>query len=155
MQAVAALDTYVHGLVEDRAVDVIMRRHSAVAAGVKFGLSPSATAEILDGHTVGTAELAARKHIAQRLALETFQRPDDIAAALAAVGIGKIWSTAFPNASASKTALGVVVTRRNIIAHQCDADPITPHSVIPLSSADALQGIATVERIGTGIGAVC
>ncbi len=93
-----------------------------------------------------TVELTARSHIAQRLAQETFQRPDDIAKAFAMVGLGKMWSTAFPaDPGGTKTAIGVIVDRRNRIVHSCDNDPVNLGMLTALSAADALHAITTVE----------
>ena len=143
--AVAALDTYIHGIVLDRAVDIVLGRVQAANAGAKVGLHFSAIQQILVATSPADRELAARTHVAQRLSLETFQKPDDVANALAMVGLNKIWSTAFNDAQSAKTALSLIVQRRNRIVHQCDADPITPGNLTPLSDSDALNAIVTVE----------
>jgi hypothetical protein len=143
--AVAALDTYVHGVVLDRAVDIVLGRVPGAGVGVKVGLHFSAIQQILGANSPANRELAARTHVAQRLSLETFQRPDDVANALAIVGINRVWSTAFSDAQAAKTALSLVVRRRNRIVHECDVDPVTPGSLIPLSDVDALDAITTIE----------
>lgn len=72
------------------------------------------------------------------------------------VGIRRAWSAAFAaNAGQIKAALGVIVDRRNRIVHACDCDPLTPGQVIPLSSADALDAIETVEQVVAGIEQLC
>ncbi|MFI9800612.1 hypothetical protein [Streptomyces sp. NPDC052302] len=157
VHAVAALDSYVHGVVLDRAVDILMGRLQ-VAASSKIGLSFSAIGQIMSAGPPGSAaiELAARTYVAERLGLETYQRPDDIAAALAMVGIQKIWSTSFPgDAHAQKTALGVVVSRRNRIVHQCDLDPLSGGTATPIASNDALDAITTIEHIVTKLDQSC
>jgi hypothetical protein len=155
VQAVAALDHYVHGIVLDRGVEILMGRLSPGAA-TKVGVPFRAVQEIVAAPTGADRELAARTHLAQRLALETYQRPDDIGAALAMVGISKIWSLAFPGGpKPSTTALGVVVGRRNRIVHQCDADPLTPGSSTPITADDAIDGIKTVQQIVTAMDSHC
>ncbi|MDX3577472.1 hypothetical protein [Streptomyces sp. FL07-04A] len=157
VHAVAALDSYVHGVVLDRAVDILMGRLK-VAVSSKVGLSFSAIGQIMSAGPPGSAaiELAARTYVAERLGLETYQRPDDIASALAMVGIQKIWSTAFPgDAHTQKTALGVVVSRRNRIVHQCDLDPLPGGTTTPISSNDALDAITTIEHIVTKLDQTC
>jgi len=156
VQAVAALDKYVHGVVLDRAVDMLVGRLQTTGASTKVGLHFGAVQALLTAGSAAQVELTARSHIAQRLALETFQRPDDIAKALAMVGVGRIWSTAFaPNSNATTTALGVIVGRRNRIVHACDVDPLNPGSVVPLSDSDALDAIGTVETIVARIDQHC
>ncbi|MGW7266463.1 hypothetical protein [Streptomyces sp. NPDC054842] len=157
VHAVAALDSYVHGVVLDRAVDILMGR-LAVAAPSRVGLSFSAIGKIMSAGPPGSAavELASRTYVAERLGLETYQRPDDVASALAMVGIQKIWSTAFPGDShTQKTALGVVVSRRNRIVHQCDLDPLPGGTITSISSDDALGAITTIEHIVTKLDQSC
>ncbi|MFF7759840.1 hypothetical protein [Streptomyces griseorubiginosus] len=157
VHAVAALDSYVHGVVLDRAVDILMGRLK-VAASSKVGLSFATIGQIMSAGPPGSSaiELTARTYVAERLGLETYQRPDDIASALSMVGIPKIWSTAFPSdAHSQKTALGVVVSRRNRIVHQCDLDPLPGGTTTPIASNDALDAITTIEHIVTTLDQNC
>ncbi|MGW1375658.1 hypothetical protein ACWD6P_15500 [Streptomyces sp. NPDC002446] len=157
VHAVAALDSYIHGVVLDRAVDILMGRLK-IAAASKVGLSFSAIGNIMSAGPPGSAavELSARTYVAERLGLETFQRPDDIGSALSMVGISKIWSKAFPiDAHAHKTALGVIVSRRNRIVHQCDLDPLPGGNTTPITPEDALDAISTIERIVVRLDACC
>jgi hypothetical protein len=156
VHGVAALDSYVHGVVLDRAVGMLVGRLLVTGSNTKVGLHFTAIQALLTAGGAAQTELAARTHIAQRLALETFQRPDDIAKALSMVGVPRIWSTAFaPNSNPTTTALGVIVDRRNRIVHSCDIDPLNPGSVTPLSDADALGAIQTIETIGSTIDLYC
>jgi hypothetical protein len=157
VHSVAALDSYVHGIVLDRAVDILMARIPGGSGG-KVGLHFGAISQIFAAAASSPAdmEIAARTYISERLGLETYQRPDDIGSGLAMVGLNKIWSSAFPkDAGTMKTALGVVVSRRNRIVHECDLDPLNPGSVTPLTDADALNAIETVENVVGAIDAHC
>lgn len=145
--SVAALDSYFHGTVLERAVEILLGRMAPPKSSTKVGLHFNAVREIMSCGTAADQEIAARTHIAQRLALETFQRPDDIANALAMVGINKVWTLAFPGTvEHAKTSLNLVVGRRNKIVHACDADPLSPGSLTPISASDAIDAIETVER---------
>jgi len=155
VQAVAALDAYVHGIVLDRAVDMLLGRTRHAVKNTKVGLHFTAISDLLTASSPAEQELAARRHVAQRLALETYQRPDDIAAALALVNIPRIWSTAFPDARAATVALGTVVNRRNGIVHACDVDPLTPGTVTAMDDIDALAALATVELTVSKIDPYC
>lgn len=157
VHAVAALDSYIHGVVLDRAVQILMMRTPA-GGGNKVGLHFGAISQIIAAAANGPAdmEMVARTYIAERLGLETYQRPDDIGKALAMVGVGKIWSIAFgKDAAAKQTALGLIVSRRNRIVHECDLDPLNPGCITPLVDSDAISAIQTIRGIATAIDAWC
>lgn len=156
VQAVAGLDAYVHGVTLDRSVDILLGRISGGAPRGKFGLNFRAVQALLAAATPAETELAARTYIAQRLALETFQRPDDIGAALSMVGVSKVWSRAFPqDVEGTRTALGLVVARRNRIVHSCDVDPLNPGSITAISAADALLAVDTIATIVLAVDPLC
>jgi hypothetical protein len=144
VQGVAAWDRYVHGVVLDRAVEITLGRLT-IATSSKVGLPLSAVASLITTLDAASRELGARSALAERLAKDTYQRPGDVASALAGVGIKAIWSTAFPDAEAAKIAVGVIIDRRNQIVHQCDQDPVTPGSVLSLTAADALDAIQVIS----------
>jgi len=147
VQAVSALDQYVHGIVLDLGVEILLGTR-APTPNSRVGLPFHAVERIVSAATQADREIETRTHLAQRLSTETFQRPDDIANALALVGIGRLWKSAFPNGpEQAKTSLGLVVTRRNRIVHQCDSDPLTPGSVTPLDAQGAADAVRTVEHV--------
>ncbi|SRR6266851_5348295 len=154
VQGVAAWDRYMHGVVLDRAVEIMLGRLAAGAQS-KIGLPIGAVAVLMNAPNAATRELSARSYFAERLARETYQRPDDVSAALAMVGVRAIWSTAFPNAEQAKIALGVIVDRRNKIVHQCDYDPAVPNAVVPLSAPDALDALRVVGETVQAIDPFC
>lgn len=154
VQGVAAWDRYVHGVVLDRAVEIILGRLAAGAAS-RMGLPLIDVATLINEHDPTMRELTARSIFAERLARETYQRPDDVAAALAMVGIKSIWSTAFPDAQQAKITLGVVIDRRNKIVHQCDYDPLTPGAVVPLTAQDVLDALCVVSDTVHAIDPLC
>lgn len=156
VQSVAAVDAYVHGVVLDRAVAMLTGQLPISGSETRVGLHFTAVQAIVSAQAPVDLELAARTHIAERLSRETFQRPNDIARAMAMVGVTKIWSTAFaPDSNPATTALGVAVDRRNRIVHSCDIDPLNPGAVTPLSDADALTAINTAEHVVHGIDPYC
>lgn len=157
VQAVSAMDHYFHGIVIDRAVDMILGRNSSIAStSGKVGLTFDAVREIAQAEDSVDKEMAARKHAAARMSRETLQNPDDIAKALGMVGVQGVWGSAFPtNSKSVKTALGVTLTRRNRIAHQSDGDPLNPGEQTPIDHDDALSAIQSVEAVIVGIDPLC
>ncbi|MBV9764112.1 MAG: hypothetical protein JOZ48_04630 [Acidobacteriaceae bacterium] len=154
VQAVAAWDRYVHGVVLDRAVEIMLGRLTAGASS-KIGLPLIDVATLMNEHDDAARELTAKSIFAERLSKETYQRPDDVAAALAMVGIKSIWSAAFPDAQQAKIAIGVIIDRRNKIVHQCDYDPVTPGAVVPLTAQDVLDALSVVSGTVQTIDPMC
>lgn len=154
VQGVAAWDRYVHGVVLDRAVEIMLGRMQAGKSS-KVGLPLGAVAVLMNVTGQADRELAARSYFAERLSKETYQRPEDVAAGLAMVGVNAIWSTAFPDAEQAKVRLGVVVDRRNRIVHHCDCDPVVPGAVVPLTPSDALDALQVVNETVVAIDPLC
>lgn len=153
--AVASLDSYIHGAVLDLAVDVILGRTEPGNGDRKFGLALPAVRAIAAADTEADRELVAKTYVAERISLETYQFPDDIAKALAMVGVAKIWSRAF-NARTEEVRqnLSLVVRRRNAIVHQCDSSAVDPATTTPMLDTDALSSISTIRVTLEGIHAI-
>lgn len=154
VQGVAAWDRYVHGVVLDRAVEIMLGRMQAGKSS-KVGLPLGAVASLMNINGQADRELTAKSFFAERLSRETYQRPDDVAAGFAMVGVNAIWSTAFPDAERAKIRLGVVVDRRNRIVHHCDSDPVIPGAVVPLTASDAIDALHVVSETVTAIDPLC
>ena len=150
----SALDSYVHSVVLDRSVDILLGRIPSTSES-KFDLPFHSFAALLASKDALDRELLARAQLASRLGRETFQSPEKIASALAAVAIPRVWSTAFPDAATTKQELNLIVGRRNRIVHQCDGDPLSPGSPVPISSGDALDAIAHITRVVETIDPYC
>jgi len=153
-QGVAAWDRYVHGVVLDRAVEIMLGRMQS-GKSTKVGLPLGAVAVLMNVTGQADRELTARSFFAERLSKETYQRPDDVAAGLAMVGVNAIWSTAFPDAEQAKIRVGVIVERRNRIVHHCDCDPAVPGAVVPLTAGDALDALQVISETVTAIDPLC
>lgn len=152
VQGVAALDHYVHGVILDRSVDILLSRLPSPTATSKIGLPVSAVQEILQATSPAEQEQRARTHLVARLGRETFQRSSAIGDGMASVGVPQVWANGFNGPPRPYLlALDLVVSRRNRIAHECDADPATPGSVVVLSASDALDSLATVEACAQAI----
>jgi hypothetical protein len=154
VQSIAAWDRYIHGVVLDRSVEIVLGKRQG-GQSRKIGLPFAAIAEIMSAANPIDQEVRAHSLVATRLSLETFQQPDDVAKALAMVDVRSLWSSAFKNAEQAKTAIGVIVHRRNQIVHACDADPIQPNAVLPLTDSDALNAVDTVDTSVHAIDACC
>lgn len=152
VQGVAALDHYVHGVVLDRSVDILLSRMPAPAAASKIGLPVSAVQEILEATSEATREQLARTHLVAKIGRETYQRSSAIGDGLASVGVSQVWANGFTGPPRPHLlALDLVVARRNRISHECDADPSAPETVVPLPAADAIDSLDVVEKCAAAI----
>ncbi|WP_144804733.1 hypothetical protein [Curtobacterium sp. BH-2-1-1] len=149
--AVGAFDSYVHGVVLDRSVQITLGSISGFGVHRKIGLTLAAVRSVVTAGSAVDQELAARAALAQRLRLETFQKAEDVSGALAMVGVSKVWSTAFADSKAAQQALNGAVNRRNAIVHQCDADPLSPTNPSPITADDSLETIEVIRRSAAGI----
>jgi hypothetical protein len=153
VQSVAALDSYVHDVVLDYAVDIVKGVRGPGSA-TRVGLDVTAVGSLTTATSPVELELRARAAINERLSRETYQKPDDVAQAFAMVGVPGLWAAAFGNsAGAVKRNLNLVVGRRNRIVHRCDLDPAGTGTVLTLTDTDALDAITTVESAVAGIDA--
>ncbi len=130
VMAVAALDTYLHRLIVDRAythrklpgalakLDVTFREllTQADAAGVAARSQPHNS----------RPRVAVKRQLRDRLLHETFQRYEDVARALGMAGHSKKWDAIGQNMkpptapTAIRTRLNNIVMRRNQIVHEGD-----------------------------------
>lgn len=156
VQAISAMDHYFHGIVIDRAVDIILGRDNVpVASSGKISLSLHAVRDIVQSPLAVDREISARRYAAERLSRQTLQRSDEIAKALGEIGMKDVWNTAFgTDASDVRTRLGLTLTRRNRIVHQSDGDPLNPGFSTPVDDSDALASICIVVRVVRGIDAI-
>lgn len=151
VQCIAALDSYVHDVVLDYAVDIVKGTRGP-GSSTRVGLHVSAVGSLTSAANPVELELRARAAINERLSTETYQKPDDVSQAFAMVGIQALWQGAFGNAAGTvKRGLSLVVGRRNRIVHRCDLDPTGSGTVLPLSDLDALDAIGTVSAVVAGI----
>lgn len=152
VQAVAAMDSYIHGVVLDRGVDIVLGRLQVPKKPAQTGLGFNAISELVTAPTPVELEIRARTHLVELLTRETYQKPDDIAKALSMVGVKSVWKSAFPgDPEGAKLAVALIVNRRNKIVHGCDLDPLDPRTVTPLSGGDALYSIEVVENTVSAI----
>ena len=148
VQAVSALDSYVHGVILDEMVEILMNRSNSSVKPKNIGLSIVAAQTMLSCNDTSQQENLARGFIAERLSYETYQKSEDIARAFSQIGIRNLWKSAFnKNIESVTTTLNLIVQRRNRIVHQCDRDISNPGNFIELLEVDAKDAAIHIESI--------
>ncbi|MCA1168895.1 hypothetical protein LBW78_00505 [Rothia kristinae] len=149
VQTVAAMDQYIHGIVYDRAVNIVLGRYNSQTRGARtnIGLTFHDIQMINSAGSETERINLSRSIVADRLHKETFQSVGGIENVLRIFGIIGIWPTVFPSYTEdNKKRLNEIVHRRNLIAHQCDRDPLDPDQVLPIDISTAEDSINFIEN---------
>ncbi len=148
---VAALDTYMHALVNQRAYWTSPMPKGLAQLDVRFDDLVALADGAVDARRRGVdgrPRVAAKNALQKRLLRETFQKFDSVSDALAMAGASKVWSAVAAQMAptttpaAIKNRLDRIVARRNQIVHEGDLQrqsrPRHPR----------LNGITTTEASG-------
>ena len=123
---VSALDTYVHMVTEDRIVASFFDT-SLVATELEISICKIKDVFIIENEN-DRREMF-RNFVKDRLKQDSFQSPKSIEYAFGLIGIKKIWSAIKSGMGMSgddiTRKLGLIVNRRNMIAHESDRNRVT------------------------------
>lgn len=122
---VSALDTYMHMIVEDVIVDSFWNTSSISTA---LDIPIYKIKKVIMGDETTRKDMF-RILIRDRLKQDSFQSPKSIEYAFGLIGIKKIWSSIKDTMEMScddiTKTLGLIVNRRNLIAHESDLNRAT------------------------------
>jgi RiboL-PSP-HEPN len=149
VQAVSALDRYVHEAVRELMLETHRGRRAPTTAFQAFAIQMVNVAAALSVPTANDSWLEAE--IVRQHSIRSFQKSDKIADAFKLGSPTKVWERL---ASATRTPavdlrrrLDLIVDRRNQIVHEADADPSNPGSRWPISPGDISTSIDFIDRI--------
>jgi hypothetical protein len=149
---VSALDHYIHELTRLGMLESWAGSRKRTEAFDRFAL-PTSVALALSNPT--TSQAIIEGEIRSRHAFLAFQHPDKIADAVRLFSDVKLWEEIGKQLSTSakdiKTALLLIVDRRNKIAHEADVDPSYPGQRWPIDTALVEQALAKLEDIARAI----
>ncbi|WP_433498877.1 hypothetical protein ACQP1K_00475 [Sphaerimonospora sp. CA-214678] len=163
VQAVAALDHWVHQEVYHRAI--LLAQQPGIPKPRKFR-EFTVPMDLFEDVHHGTVPLdqALRRHLRQVIGRRTFQGPEDIKDGFAIISDVALWDNAakavseeLPDGAKRLTAkevkqmLGAIVWRRNKITHESDRDPDDDDRKRPISSSSAMDAVETLEVIAAAI----
>ena len=162
VMAVASVDTYMHTLILRRVSNVRSALPKALRdLDIEFEwLTELADSTVIAQRTGrATRPWVSVKHALQeRLLRKTFQSYDEVAAALAMVGVKKAWSTVAGNLVCSpeeiKNRLNSIVHRRNQIVHEGDLRRMARPRAIQHAPIDLMAVQADIDWIDQLLAAI-
>lgn len=123
---VSALDTYMHMVVEDKIVDSFCGTGS-ISTALEIPIYKIKEVIMIDDETDRKGMF--RNIIRDRLKQDSFQSPKSIEYAFGLIGIKKIWSSIKETMEMCSddiiNTLGLIINRRNMIAHESDRNRVT------------------------------
>lgn len=123
---VSALDTYMHMVVEDKIVDSFCGIGS-ISTALEIPIYKIKEVIMIDDENDRKGMF--RNIIRDRLKQDSFQSPKSIEYAFGLIGIKKIWSSIKETMEMCSdditNTLGLIVNRRNMIAHESDRNRVT------------------------------
>jgi len=156
VMAVSALDKYVHDLTRLGMLECHAGARPKTDAFNRFHVPLAATAAIA---ALSSAGNALNTEIRSKHSHLSFQHPDKIADAIRLFSSVSLWEavgTALGmSAKDAKATLGLIVDRRNKIAHEADIDPSYPGQLWPINPAMVEKMVNLIERITHAIHATC
>jgi hypothetical protein len=156
VMAVSALDHYVHEVARMGMIECWTGARPATDTFSRFAL-PMSTARSLANAATAVAALDAE--IRSKLGYASFQKPDKIADAVRLFSSVSLWEQVGIQlgkpAQDVKNSLGLIIDRRNKIAHEADVDPSFPGLLWPISDGLVETMVNDIEAIGHAIHTVC
>ena len=123
---VSALDTYVHMLTEDKIVDSFFDTSLDIT---ELEISICKMKSVMTIENENDKRGMFRNIVRNRLKKDSFQSPRSIEYAFGLIGIKKIWTSIKDGMGMScesiTSKLGLIINRRNMIAHESDRNPVT------------------------------
>ena len=121
-----ALDTYLHGILEDKIISNAF--DSSPDLTNDFDVNLSDVKKILNEPDINLRQEILRVHVRKRLEKYSFQAPATIDFVMNQLSIKNLWSKAAPilnmKSEDVKTMLALCVRRRNKISHESDWNPV-------------------------------
>lgn len=167
VQAISALDTFVHAEVRARMLAIFAAGGPFTSAFERFRVSLSSVNLALLAHgNPATALNWLDAEIQEQHSYLSFQQPDKVADAIRLVSSANLWEDVATHlgqgpvggetgARVIKRRLSLAVDRRNTIVHESDLDPTPPgDSLYPMPRAHAEATISFVESVVHAIYAV-
>ncbi len=154
VQAVSALDHWVHRELYDRALGFALNVDEERPPKFFNLRIPMRMFEDVHHHRSRTLQEAFAEHLRDHFGYQSFQAPEKIKLALAHVTAEPLWQNVEKQVDSAVDRIKDIVNRRNRIAHEADRDPDDGTRRLPISADDATQAIDDVQGIAAAIAVV-
>ena len=148
VMAVSALDLYIHEIARLGMLECWAGTRPATESFERFPL-PLSTAQSLTNSAFALAALD--NEIRSKHGYASFQKPEKIAEAVRLFSSVSLWEQVAihlgTTASDLKSTLGLIIDRRNKIAHEADVDPSFPGQLWPISPPMVEDMVNHIEAI--------
>ena len=150
--AVSALDYFIHEIVRLGMLDTYRGNRPRTPAFQRFQVSMSSVeVAISDSHN----ETWLEQEIISRHSYQSFQNYQNIADAIRLISTAELWPEVAGRIGLTtqelRETLGLIVSRRNRIAHQADMDPSDPSTPLPIDNQAVDNDVNFIERIAEAI----
>ncbi|GBQ13289.1 HEPN domain-containing protein [Swaminathania salitolerans] len=156
VMAVSALDYYIHEIARIGMLECWAGKRAITDAFKRFPLTLAAAQSL--AHDASAATILDNE-IRAKHGYASFQKPDKIADAVRLFSSISLWDDVGRHLGKSpqdvKASLGLIIDRRNKIAHEADVDPSFPDQLWPVSSSVVDRMINDIEAIGHAVHAAC
>lgn len=161
VQAVSALDHWVHSELYDRALGLALQvSEQRPAKFLRIEVPMSLLEDVL--HHSGSLEQKFRDHLKSRFGYTSYQNPEKIKEAFGYVSDELLWEGVAKHLSRNGAAwtqksvrdqVSQIMNRRNLIAHAADRDPATGKRT-PIQHHEAAETIDWLEQVAVAISQV-
>ena len=150
--AVSAFDHYVHEITRLGMLDAYRGNRQKSAALLRF---PIAMAHTLAGIADPSGDDWLDQAIRDYHGHQSFQNPDNIAAAIRLISDVQLWNEVASNLQSDSASvreqLRIIVARRNQIAHEADTNPSYPNMRWPIDDRMATHAVDFLEAVAEAI----
>lgn len=158
VMSISALDHYIHEISRKGMIECWTGQRPMTQAFEKFPIPISQTRSLASTNpTNATAILDSI--IRQKHGYESFQKPTKIADAIRLFCSINLWKEVGHILGQSpddvKNTLGLIIDRRNKIAHEADVDPSYPNQLWPVNRLLVENILTNIENIAHAIHRVC
>lgn len=154
VMAVSSFDTYIHDAVRIALMQIYHGARASNSGSKAFSLSFDSLLHIDSLTNATDKDDALEREIRRVIEKDSYQSPKSIEYAMTLIGVSSIWTRISPSLSMSaqdiKVKLGIIVNRRNKIAHESDYDYLSS-AQIGITKADVDDVVSFIEALVNAI----